>query len=154
MMMRARALSAFGIHLSSGDAADLEHACFCASIINGVPYRRFALRALYALERPSKIASIITASGALAALSIPDAALFDRCVVREVVAKAESARDECARLLADLTTEGSQELPEAGVKCAKCKSTDVSFEFSQTRSADEGTTVFCYCTRCEKRWRM
>ena len=31
--------------------------------------------------------------------------------------------------------------------------TEVTFDFLQTRSADEGTTVFCTCA-CVKRWRM
>lgn len=41
-----------------------------------------------------------------------------------------------------------------GVRCSKCGSTDIQIEIGQTRSADEGSTVFCLCLRCQKRWRM
>jgi DNA-directed RNA polymerase subunit M/transcription elongation factor TFIIS len=42
----------------------------------------------------------------------------------------------------------------SGVRCSKCKSTEIRFEIAQTRSADEGSTVFCLCMQCQKRWRM
>jgi len=154
-MIRARALNAFLRHLNPGDAADLEHGCYCASALNGAPYSRFVFRALYALENDSKLKSIVQESGALAALALEDSSLYDSCSAKEEMALAENRRAECARVLEDLSAEGAgSELPEKGVKCARCGSTDISFEFSQTRSADEGTTVFCYCTKCSKRWKM
>jgi DNA-directed RNA polymerase subunit M/transcription elongation factor TFIIS len=41
----------------------------------------------------------------------------------------------------------------AFLKCA-CGSTDISTTQRQTRSADEGFTVFCECLECSRRWRM
>jgi len=154
-MIRARALAVFSQHLTPGEAADLEHGCFCASALNGAPYSRFVFRALYALEQDSALCRVVKERGALAALALPDATLYDRCGAREEVASTEASRAACVRLLADLSAETvAAELPEKGIKCARCGSTDISFEFSQTRSADEGTTVFCYCTQCSKRWKM
>lgn len=154
-MIRARALAAFSQHISDGDAADLEHGCFCTSALNEVPYSRLVYRALYALEQKSALASVISSHGAMSALALPDASLFERCSAREQVAASEAQRAECVKMLADLAAEEpTGDLPEKGIKCARCGSTDISFEFSQTRSADEGTTVFCYCTACSKRWKM
>jgi DNA-directed RNA polymerase subunit M/transcription elongation factor TFIIS len=153
-MIRAMAFRNFSAHLSPGDAFDLEHACHCAAALNGAPYKRFVLKSLYALEQDSSLALKIKEEGAMFALSLADSSIFEVCSNRVAVAKVDAGRRECVLLLADLTAEGRNDLPEAGVKCSKCRSTDVSFEFSQTRSADEGTTVFCYCTKCSKRWKM
>ena len=38
------------------------------------------------------------------------------------------------------------------VHCRKCGSDNVSWEEKQTRSADEGATVFCVCMKCKTRW--
>ena len=40
------------------------------------------------------------------------------------------------------------------LKCSKCKSTDIIWNARQTRSGDEGMTIFCTCSGCETRWRM
>ena len=38
------------------------------------------------------------------------------------------------------------------VHCKKCGSGDVRWEDKQTRSADEGASVFCTCNKCHNRW--
>jgi transcription elongation factor S-II len=38
--------------------------------------------------------------------------------------------------------------------CNNCHSHDVEVSQKQTRSADEGMTVFCECSNCGTRWRM
>ena len=38
------------------------------------------------------------------------------------------------------------------VRCRRCGSTEVAWEEKQTRSADEGGTLFCACTTCKNRW--
>jgi len=38
------------------------------------------------------------------------------------------------------------------VRCKRCGSDDVRWEEKQTRSADEGATVFCTCNSCKNRW--
>lgn len=43
---------------------------------------------------------------------------------------------------------------QAIVKCRHCGSTEVHWEEKQTRSADEGGTLFCTCSSCHNRWVM
>ena len=43
---------------------------------------------------------------------------------------------------------------EAIVRCRRCGNEDVTWEEKQTRSADEGATVFCACSVCKNRWVM
>lgn len=162
MMMRARALDTLvgRAAVPLGEAVDIEHACFCIAAINGIPYSRVFFRALYALEHvdsSSVLRGAVCEKGAMYALALPDKALFGAVAARARVEQTDEKKAECTRVLRDLLVEApstTAELPEKGVKCAKCGSTDISFEFSQTRSADEGTTVFCYCTKCSKRWKM
>lgn len=39
-------------------------------------------------------------------------------------------------------------------RCQRCKSWYVNYTTAQTRSADEPSTLFFYCTDCEYRWRI
>lgn len=41
---------------------------------------------------------------------------------------------------------------EAIVRCRRCGSEEVTWEEKQTRSADEGFTIFCFCVTCKNRW--
>ena len=38
--------------------------------------------------------------------------------------------------------------------CRKCSSDRITVQQKQTRSADEGMTVFCSCDQCGHQWRM
>lgn len=38
--------------------------------------------------------------------------------------------------------------------CNRCHSRSVTVQQQQIRSADEGMTVFCTCTKCGMRWKM
>ena len=38
--------------------------------------------------------------------------------------------------------------------CRKCKSSELTWEEKQTRSADEPMTLFCVCMNCSNRWVM
>lgn len=40
------------------------------------------------------------------------------------------------------------------LKCRRCGSSEVAWEQKQTRSADEASTVFCTCNKCNNRWTM
>ena len=43
---------------------------------------------------------------------------------------------------------------EAIVRCRRCGNEDVTWEEKQTRSADEGATIYCSCPVCKNRWVM
>lgn len=41
------------------------------------------------------------------------------------------------------------------VRCSKCKGEGrVHVSIVQTRAADEGSTLFCYCANCTRRWKV
>lgn len=40
------------------------------------------------------------------------------------------------------------------VRCRRCGSEEVTWEEKQTRSADEGATIFVACVTCRNRWVM
>lgn len=152
-MQRARILAAFGDKLDAGDALDLEHACHWSSKASDCSYRRVALYALYALET-SAFAEMVKSKGGAAALACSEEQIFGVSDAHRAVQDAEKEQRECRSLITDLTSDGGIDLPEAGVRCSRCGSNEVSFEFCQTRSADEGTTVYCCCLSCSKRWKM
>lgn len=152
-LQRARGLAALSERLTPGDALDLEHACHCASQASEASYRRILYYALYAVET-GKLAEAVNIYGGPAALALPEETLFGMSAARQAEQNAEAEQRECRSLLADLAAESRKDLPEAGVKCSRCGSNEVSFEFCQTRSADEGTTVYCCCLACSKRWKM
>lgn len=43
---------------------------------------------------------------------------------------------------------------EGLLKCRRCNSTDITTEQRQTRSADEGMSVFAQCQKCFTKWKM
>lgn len=43
---------------------------------------------------------------------------------------------------------------DSTIKCKKCGHDQVEWYTKQTRSADEGSTVFCTCKKCKARWKM
>jgi len=48
---------------------------------------------------------------------------------------------------------GIQEVPDSVTQC-RCGSFKVLEQSMQTRSADEGTTSFYYCTACQRHWKV
>lgn len=40
------------------------------------------------------------------------------------------------------------------LQCSRCKSRKIAYTEMQTRSADEPSTVFAFCTHCHKRWKQ
>lgn len=48
---------------------------------------------------------------------------------------------------------GIVEVPDSVTRC-KCGSYKVLEQSMQTRSADEGTTSFYYCTACHRHWKV
>ena len=70
---------------------------------------------------------------------------------------AEAAREKHIHNLISSLDEGKQaEEEEAGalMRCQRCQSTSISWEAKQTRSADEGMSIFCACNNCKQRWRL
>jgi DNA-directed RNA polymerase subunit M/transcription elongation factor TFIIS len=149
---RSRAISVFRRFLSPTNAADLEHGCYCQSLVDGASYRRTVLSALHGLEH-GNLAALVGALGAASALSSPVEAVFGSCTTMQVVEEQEITRARARETLRDLVHDERLNVPDAGIRCTSCKSSNVRFCFMQTRSADEGTTIYCTCV-CGKRWKM
>ncbi len=49
--------------------------------------------------------------------------------------------------------EGKESLPTIKIDCEKCGNTEAVWWMLQTRSADEPTTQFYRCTKCNHTWR-
>jgi DNA-directed RNA polymerase subunit M len=50
-------------------------------------------------------------------------------------------------------TDGKEALPSITIDCEKCGNTEAVWWMLQTRSADEPTTQFYRCTKCNHTWR-
>lgn len=50
-------------------------------------------------------------------------------------------------------TEGNKTLPTIQIECQKCGHNEAVWWMLQTRSADEPTTQFYRCTKCNFTWR-
>lgn len=70
-------------------------------------------------------------------------------VEEERLARNERFEDILQSKLDTLTKDKNYEVI---VKCKRCGSSDVHWDEKQTRSADEGATVFCTCLRCKQKW--
>jgi hypothetical protein len=142
------------------DTVELEHAVFVTSKGKDVVYPLEALRALRILERGKKQWSQSRPRGAegitpyVDVLRLTAVDLFDSLPCREAQLAEDAMRAQGEALLRDLSSPDLSNIPDAGTRCSKCRSSDISFDFLQTRSADEGTTVYCTCTSCGKRWKM
>jgi|TARA_B110000014_G_C19795591_1_gene413330 DNA-directed RNA polymerase subunit M len=49
--------------------------------------------------------------------------------------------------------EGKDTMPTIEIECEKCGNNEAIWWMLQTRSADEPTTQFFRCTKCENTWR-
>ena len=128
-------------------AVECEHAVYVDSKGNNLVY---PIRVLE-IGRPESVSS---ASSFIELLQMPAVKLFAHLPCLETQLSEDALRFQGEALLRDLSSPDLSNIPDAGTRCSKCKSSDISFDFLQTRSADEGTTVYCTCTSCGKRWKM
>ena len=143
---------------ANSGAVELEHAVFVVSKGNEVVYPLQALRALRILEFGKRdvvqVEKGAAASSYVDVLGLTGTTLFASLPCHEAQLAEEAMRIQGEALLRDLSSPDLSNIPDAGTRCSKCRSSDISFDFLQTRSADEGTTVYCTCTSCGKRWKM
>ncbi len=146
-----RAIAESPLCLDNGTVLELEHAIFCFSCNNEIPYRRDVFRILYMSERhPDVVRAFLVKHSSVALVALPQITSLQSPPTPVQCASIF----HCEERLAAYVAQGTVELPDAGTKCARCKSCDVRFEMLQTRSADEAITIFCCCENCGKRWRM
>ena len=151
---RALAARALELRLPPALAHASEHACHVLAAAQGKSYPRLVFRLLHLLELGHVTADTVLRLGPRLAAGAPLELLVGAVPAREAIRREEEARQESRALLEELARGELADLPDnAGVRCKRCGSNEVSYEFLQTRSADEGTTIFCTC-RCGKRWKM
>ena len=67
--------------------------------------------------------------------------------------KKEIKEQEVSELNVLDENEGKETLPTIKIDCEKCGHTEAVWWMLQTRSADEPTTQFYRCTKCNHTWR-
>lgn len=142
------------------EAVELEHAAYVHAEVCIVAYPFSVLRVLHLLQE-GKIQKLrgLPSIGAVTRsyvdlLRLSAGELHAALPCQDEYMRTEQLRIEGDSLLRDLSSHDLIHVPNAGTRCAKCNSSDIAFDFLQTRSADEGTTVYCTCTSCGKRWKM
>jgi DNA-directed RNA polymerase subunit M/transcription elongation factor TFIIS len=148
-MERFRVLGQLEMHMCSRSAMILEHEIFVLSH----NYRRMSVRILTAI-REGNGAAMLTTMSPHEFISLPQYELFDNCALRKKIQIAHAEQRERLSRLDQFKRSNIVSSIDVGPKCGRCKTTDISFSFLQTRSADEGTTTFCECLQCGSRWKM
>ena len=67
--------------------------------------------------------------------------------------KLDKAEDTKSELNVLDENEGKETLPTIKIDCEKCGNNEAVWWMLQTRSADEPTTQFYRCTKCNHTWR-
>ena len=84
----------------------------------------------------------------------PDDALTDGTLVGRIADERVARARRFERMLEEKYEALNDATFQSIVRCRRCGSEEVSWDEKQTRSADEGATVFCVCTHCNNRWTM
>ena len=84
----------------------------------------------------------------------PDESLTQGTLVGDIAEQRRARALRFERMLAEKYEALNDATFQSIVRCRRCGCEEVSWDEKQTRSADEGATVFCVCTRCNNRWVM
>ena len=148
-------------HVPANSIEDCEHALYCWTQGRKANYRLASVRLMEIISRPdwqARIAADVEEYGRFDFFRLFSASptdLFHGVPAQAALSEQQTrlaAGHELLRSMA--STDDQSHVPDAGIRCTRCSSSDIAFEFLQTRAADEGTTVYCTCTSCQKRWRM
>ncbi len=84
----------------------------------------------------------------------PDEVLARGTALDEIAEQQRMREERFRQMLEEKYEALNDETFQAIVRCRRCNSMEISWEEKQTRSADEGATLFCVCTACGNRWVM
>ena len=94
----------------------------------------------------------------LAIVVYSDNQLADGTIIDDIQKEANARRVRFEEMLEhkyELMNEFTlSEKAKATLKCRRCGSPEITWDQKQTRSADEASTVFCVCNKCNNRWTM
>ena len=148
-MERFRTLQQLEKYLDEATARILEYHMF----FQPLNYKRTSVKILTAIREGNGIEILKTVKPE-EFLSMPHHKMFDLCNMRSKVEISDTRQRARMIRLQELKKTNLTTSKDSGIKCSRCKSTDIIFSFLQTRSADEGTTTFCECLQCGSRWKM
>lgn len=109
-------------------------------------YKDSVLRAAFNLRQNSRLGVEV--------VRLPDGQLIEGTIVGRIDAESRLRAERFEKMLQEKYEALDDQKFRAIVRCRRCGSEEVSWEEKQTRSADEGATVFCVCTTCQNRWVM
>ena len=91
-----------------------------------------------------------------AAMCLAEDEELTRGSILELLREREKARRRAFQRMLQDKVDRIDETKEykSSLRCRRCKSTDVSWDIKQTRSADEASTAFCVCASCGNRWTI
>ena len=122
---------------------DVESACHAASATAGEYYDRVRAAAFNLRNNAAVGREVVVAS---------DDHLTRGTVVGRIRDEAQARRARFDQMLQEKYDALNDQTFQAIVRCRRCGSEEVTWEEKQTRSADEGGTLFCSCTVCKNRW--
>lgn len=85
-------------------------------------------------------------------LYVSDEVLTENTLVGRIEMERRSRKERFEHMIQEKYDALNDREFQAIIRCRRCGSEDVSWEEKQTRSADEGATVFCSCQTCKNRW--
>jgi DNA-directed RNA polymerase subunit M/transcription elongation factor TFIIS len=85
-------------------------------------------------------------------LFAPDDHLVKDTLVGRIREETRARADRFREMLQEKYDSLNDRTFQAIVRCRRCGSEDVTWEEKQTRSADEGASLFCTCAVCKNRW--
>ena len=137
-------------------AQEIEHVIRSVSKCCGLTYT-FEVQKMLVYIRSKKFLEFMQKSpdgNIISFLQAPREDLFKMLPCYDEVEEEEKKREKGLAVLSVLCSEELSHVPNTGIACGKCRSKDIIYSMGQTRSADEGTTVWATCQACSKRWKM
>ena len=122
---------------------DVEAHCYAVSSTIQ-EYRNHVVRSAFNLRENIKVGTEVVHE--------PDSFLAEGLIVGRIENERKARLMRFEQMLQEKYEALDDEQFQAIVRCRRCGSDNVSWEEKQTRSADEGATVFCVCTICKNRW--
>ena len=92
-------------------------------------------------------------SGA-AVVHFTDKKMAENTIIQDIAREGQNRRMRFEKMLQEKYDMLNDKSFTSTLKCRRCGSAEVSWEQKQTRSADEASTVFCTCNKCNNRWTM
>tara|TARA_Y100000748_G_scaffold204279_1_gene171057 strand:- start:424 stop:903 length:480 start_codon:yes stop_codon:yes gene_type:complete len=83
-----------------------------------------------------------------------DSEMSQGTIIEDIERESSIRRDRFESMLQEKYDMMNDKSYNTTLKCRRCGSAEVSWEQKQTRSADEASTVFCTCNKCNNRWTM